>query len=220
MNTNRKYLSVFLSATLLALTACSDSDVPPGNNSSSILDGKADDPITTTPVDPADVIPQEYAGLGNSAARIATATLQPTEGNSVSGAVAFIQPDLNDPQVRVVAKLVDISPGSHGFHIHETGNCSAADASTAGEHFNPTNMTHGGREQPQRHVGDLGNLEASADGVAELDFYDTHLTFNGVNSIVGKAFIVHAMPDDAVTQPSGNSGDRIACGVIELKQGG
>lgn len=220
MNTRRKYLPFLLGATLVGLGACSDSDVPPGNNSTSILDGKPDDTNPTAQVQQSDVIPQEYTGLGDNAARIATATLQPTEGNAVSGMVAFIQPNLDDPQVRVVAKLINIPEGSHGFHIHETGNCTASDASTAGEHFNPTSMMHGAREQVQRHVGDLGNLEASAEEIALLDFYDTQLSFNGVNSIVGKAFIVHAMPDDMMTQPSGNSGDRIACGVIELTQGG
>jgi Cu-Zn family superoxide dismutase len=219
MNTGSKFLTIVLSVTLTALAGCSDSDVPPGNNSSSILDGEPDPPTSTEQVQEEDILPEEYTRAGgNTPARMAIVSLQPTEGNTTSGMVAFIQANADDAQVRVVGRLVDIPQGVHGFHIHENGNCSASDATTAGEHFNPTNAIHGDREGPERHAGDLGNLTASAEQVALLDFYDDQLSFSGVNSFVGKAFIVHAMPDDLVTQPSGNSGDRIACGVIELQQ--
>lgn len=219
MSTSNIFRASVLYMTLAAVAACSDSDVPPGNNSGSILDGEPDSLASPEQVQLADILPEEYTRAGATMpARMAVATLQPTQGNATSGIVAFIQPSATDAQVRVIGRLINIPAGEHGFHIHENGNCSAADASSAGDHFNPTNAIHGAREGMERHAGDMGNLTASANEVAMIDFQDYQLTFNGVNSFVNKAFIVHAMPDDLVSQPSGNSGDRIACGVIEMRQ--
>lgn len=144
---------------------------------------------------------------------MAQADLEPTQGNHVHGSVQF----LREPEgVRVVVQLSGLTPGEHGIHIHEKGDCSAPDASSAGGHFNPTHRPHGAREEvEQRHVGDLGNITAGPDGRARLNYVDVHLSLTGPNSIVGRAVIVHANPDDLVSQPAGNSGPRVACGVIQ-----
>jgi Cu-Zn family superoxide dismutase len=119
-----------------------------------------------------------------------------------------------------VADLEGLEPGLHGFHIHEVGDCSAPDASSAGGHFNPDNTPHGTPENPpaQRHVGDLGNLEADAEGKAHYERVDQMLPLRGPNSIVGKSVIVHAQADDLSSQPSGSAGPRLACGVIQARE--
>jgi Cu-Zn family superoxide dismutase len=117
--------------------------------------------------------------------------------------------------VRVVADLSGLAPGQHGIHVHEKGDCSAPDASSAGDHFNPEKGTHGPRDRHAAHVGDMGNIEADATGKAHLDYVDSKMTLDGADSVVGKAVIVHEKADDLATQPSGNSGARIACGVVE-----
>jgi superoxide dismutase, Cu-Zn family len=105
----------------------------------------------------------------------------------------------------------------HGFHIHEFGDCSAADASSAGGHYNPDGSRHGGPEDPpaQRHAGDLGNIEADAGGRGSYDRIDRVIQLRGPQSIIGKSVVVHAHEDDLQTEPTGESGDRLACGVIE-----
>jgi superoxide dismutase, Cu-Zn family len=144
--------------------------------------------------------------------RMATVTVHPTEGNHVSGKVAFIA---EENGVRIIADITGLKPGKHGFHVHEHGDCSAADASSAGGHFNPTGKKHGGPDSEERHVGDFGNLEADGTGVAHYDRLDKVIQLSGPNSIVGKSIIIHADADDLVSQPSGNSGARVACGIIE-----
>jgi len=148
---------------------------------------------------------------------VASAELKPTEGNQGSGIVTFTDVD---GTVRIVADLEGLKPGKHGFHIHEKGDCSAPDASSAGGHFNPSGTPHGAPENPpdQRHVGDLGNLEAAADGKAHYEWVGEVISLEGPNSIVGKAVIVHAEPDDLTSQPTGNAGARVACGVIQVKE--
>lgn len=143
------------------------------------------------------------------------AVLQPTEGNEVSGTVLFS----STPEgVRVRAAINGLSPSSsHGFHIHEMGDCSAADASSAGDHFNPTSQPHGAPNSAARHVGDLGNLMSDGDGVAQTNVVDRVLSLTGTNAINGRAVVVHADADDLESQPSGNAGARLACGVIEAR---
>ena len=145
----------------------------------------------------------------------AVAQVNPTQGNNARGTVRF---STEGDAVRVIAEFTGLSPGEHGFHVHENGDCSAPDASSAGGHFNPTNQPHGARDATERHIGDLGNLLANANGRAELNYLDTKLTLRGENSIVGRAVVVHAGRDDLRSQPSGDSGARIACGVIELER--
>lgn len=145
----------------------------------------------------------------------AIAELQPTQGNKVRGTVRFLD---EGGKVRVIAEITGLTPGEHGFHVHENGDCSAPDASSAGGHFNPTNQPHAARDAEARHIGDLGNLTADNSGRAQLDYVDSKLTLNGPNSILGKAVIVHAGRDDLRSQPSGDSGARVACGTIELER--
>src|SRR5215471_10411564 len=138
--------------------------------------------------------------------------LHPTAGNKVTGTVTFA-PAADG--VKIHAEIAGLTPGKHGFHIHEFGDCSAADASSAGAHFNPTNQPHAGPDAASRHEGDMGNVEADASGNAKLDYVDHQISLaNDAKSAIGRSVVVHAKPDDLKTQPSGDSGARIACGVI------
>ena len=127
------------------------------------------------------------------------------------GTVTFTK--ANDA-VQVVADVTGLTPGKHGFHIHEFGDCSATDATSAGGHFNPTHKPHGAPDAAERHAGDLGNIEADASGKAHLEWKDKVMKLTGEDSIVGHAVIVHEKADDLKTQPTGNAGGRVACGVI------
>ena len=141
----------------------------------------------------------------------ATATLEPKSGSQVKGTVTFTK---SGDEVQVVADIQNLKPGKHGFHVHDKGDCSAPDAASAGGHFNPTHQHHGGPATAEHHAGDLGNIEADASGKAHLD-WKGKLDLSGPNSIIGKSMVVHEKEDDLKTDPSGNSGARIACGVIE-----
>jgi Cu-Zn family superoxide dismutase len=144
----------------------------------------------------------------------AIAVLHPTEGNKVSGTVTFTE---EADGVRVQADLTGLTPGKHGFHVHEFGDCSAPDLASAGGHFNPTNKPHAGPDAAERHVGDMGNVEADTSGAAKLDYVDHEISLaNDQRSVVGRSVIVHAKADDLKSQPAGDSGARIACGVIGL----
>lgn len=145
----------------------------------------------------------------------AVAVFCPTQGNNVRGLVTFTQVEGG---IRVVADLEGLTPGTHGFHIHEYGDCSSADGMSAGGHFNPKGVQHCGPDCAMRHVGDLGNLKADADGKAHVDRVDTQLKFKGVASIIGRSVIVHAKADDLTSQPSGNAGARVACGVVGIAE--
>src|SRR5579862_6599705 len=141
----------------------------------------------------------------------AVAVLSPTKGNSVAGEVTFTKVDGG---IKIVADVTGLTPGEHGFHIHEFGDCSAPDGTSAGGHFNPHHMQHGGPEAAVRHAGDFGNLDAGADGKAHYERVDSTISFDGADSIIGHAIIVHASADDLKTQPTGNAGARVACGAI------
>src|SRR5689334_5625582 len=120
----------------------------------------------------------------------ATATLAPTRGNQVSGTVNFVQ---RGGVVRVDARITGLTPGLHGFHIHEKGDCRAPDGSSAGGHFNPAGTAHAGPDSTPRHAGDLGNINADAAGVAVYKGEISGITLDtGSQSIVGRAVIVHA----------------------------
>jgi superoxide dismutase, Cu-Zn family len=141
----------------------------------------------------------------------AIAVLHPTAGNSVAGVVTFTK---SGEEVKVVADISGLAPGKHGFHIHEFGDCSSSDGNSAGGHFNPMHKAHGAPDASDRHAGDLGNIEAEASGKAHLEWSDRVIKLSGSDSIVGHAVIVHDKVDDLKTQPTGNAGDRLACGVI------
>ncbi|HKY01883.1 MAG TPA: superoxide dismutase family protein [Burkholderiales bacterium] len=154
------------------------------------------------------------ACAGDKAGPRAVANLQPTQGNTASGEVVFEQ---KGSVVLVKAEVKGLKPNAeHGFHIHEKGDCSAADGTSAGGHFNPAGKPHGSHHMMEAHAGDMPNLKADANGVAKLNAELTNVTLNaGASNILGKGVIVHAMPDDYKSQPTGNAGARIACGVIK-----
>lgn len=139
----------------------------------------------------------------------ASALLESTEGNKVTVT------EVADG-VRVQADLAGLTPGKHGFHVHEKGDCSAPDASSAGGHFNPAGKPHGAPEDAERHAGDMGNIEADSSGLAKLNYIDHTLSLvAGEKSIIGRAIVVHAKADDLHSQPTGDAGGRVACGVIK-----
>ncbi len=142
----------------------------------------------------------------------AIAVLMPAQGKNVRGTIRFTQ---QADGVRVVADVTGLQPNSrHGFHVHEKGDLSAPDYTSAGGHFNPEGHPHGAREAQERHAGDFGNLEADADGRARMDFVDTKISLHGKTSIIGRAVIVHEKADDLTSQPTGDAGGRIAGGVV------
>ena len=146
----------------------------------------------------------------------AVAVLKPTEGNQAEGIVTFTK---TDSGVHVVAKLDHLTPGKHGFHIHQYGDISAPDGTSTGGHYNPENMPHGPRLAKQRHEGDMGNIVADEYGVGRLDYVDTHIKLNGPESVIGRGIILHAGEDALKTQPTGAAGARIADGVIGIAKG-
>ena len=144
----------------------------------------------------------------------ATAQLQATEGNTTAGTLSFAAVD---GCIRVTGQVTGLPGGSeHGFHVHENGDCSAPDASSAGGHFNPAATAHGRVGQGEHHGGDSDNISANDQGVAAVDTLLRGVTLGDATGtdILGKGVIVHADPDDYTTQPTGNAGDRLACGVI------
>jgi len=143
----------------------------------------------------------------------AVCILYPTEGSETSGVVKFT---LTPEGIKIVADVAGLTPGKHGFHIHEFGDCSRLDGKSAGGHFNPDDKKHGAPDDSERHVGDLGNLVADEYGKAHYEWIDSHISFTGLNSVIGRAIIVHAGEDDLTSQPTGNAGARLACGVIGL----
>jgi Cu-Zn family superoxide dismutase len=152
------------------------------------------------------------ATMGGSEPK-ATAKLEPTKGNATAGTVEFVE---RGGKVVVTASVTGLKPNAeHGFHVHEKGDCSSGDGMSTGGHFNPDGKPHGPPGAPH-HAGDLPALVADAAGAARATFaLDGVTVAAGPNSIAGRGLIVHKDPDDYKTQPTGNSGARIACGVIQ-----
>lgn len=137
-----------------------------------------------------------------------------TKGNEkTTGIVKFTQ---QADGVLVEATVTGLAPGKHGFHIHELGDATCADGKCTKGHWNPTGARHGGPDSDERHHGDLGNLEAGADGKATYKRIDKLIQLNGEHSIIGRAIIVHAGADDLTSQPTGAAGARVAQGVIGI----
>ena len=146
---------------------------------------------------------------------LAEAQVAPTAGNTAKGTVTFME---KGGRIQFVARVSGLTPGGHGFHVHEKGDCSAPDGMSAGGHFNPSGKPHGNPDQGDHHAGDMPMLMADTAGNAELKAELKSATVSdGPASIVGRAVIVHASPDDFKTQPTGNSGGRVACGVIQKR---
>ena len=143
----------------------------------------------------------------------ATAALQPTKGNKAFGEATFEQAG---DKVRVIVFAQGLKPGAeHGFHIHEAGDCSSGDGMSAKGHFNPYGKPHGDPKSAERHAGDLPALKAGKDGRAKVDVTVDVLSIGpGPGNVIGRVLIIHADPDDYKTQPTGNAGARLACGVI------
>lgn len=145
----------------------------------------------------------------------ATATLAPISGSTASGTVTFTEIDLG--AVRVDVALTGVPPGVHGFHIHEKGDCGD-NGNAAGGHYNPMGAPHAGPDAAAQHAGDLGNVTANAAGEVRTSFVTRTITVSdGPVTAVGHAVILHANPDDLTTQPTGNAGGRIACGVVQRR---
>lgn len=196
----RRVSSVMLTAAALLLAGCQESEEP-------IVS-----PQETAAARPESAMEEEARPI------IAAATLEGREGSGISGAVSLTQ---QNGQVQIVARVSGVDgPGLHGFHIHQTGDCSAPDFSSAGDHFDPTGAPHGCPDDAQHHAGDLGNIDIDAQGMGNLDVTSDMISLReGASSVLGRAVVLHADRDDCSTQPSGHAGDRLACGVIELVEG-
>lgn len=144
----------------------------------------------------------------------ARATIEPRSGSNVRGWATFA--DRSTGGVAVVVHIENATPGVHGLHVHEKGDCSAPDASSAGAHFNPGGMPHAGPTETHRHAGDLGNITIEANGTGHLELVSDLLTVKpGPNSVVGKSVVFHEKADDLTSQPAGNAGGRLGCGVVQ-----
>ena len=170
--------------------------------------GAPREPEPTTAAPAEKTTPAEPAAEG--AAQIA-----PTQGNTVTGSVAL---STSSEGVHITGTIQGLKPNAEfGFHVHEKGDCSAPDGSSAGGHFNPTQAEHGNPTSgTHHHAGDMLNIKSNGEGVAQVDATAAGTTLHGnpATDIMGKAIVVHEGPDDYTTQPSGNSGKRVACGVI------
>lgn len=177
---------------LLALTACSSAPAPK--------------PAPPLPAPPPSSVRQAEAALASASSSLVSGrvvVLPVAQGVRLTGTVGGLRPG-----------------GSFGFHVHERGDCSAVDASSAGAHFNPTASAHGRGAAGPHHLGDMDNLVADGEGVAHFDrvLGGVSLGTGLPNDVLGKALIVHADPDDYRSQPSGNAGARLACGVIRASR--
>jgi len=184
---------------------------------SGCVPARPDKPTTQLKADPSqnptqDPV-QQPTGGDQTPAEFAKTTLTAKSASQASGTVSFLK---EADGIRVVAKVSGAAPGKHGFHIHEKGDCSAADATSAGGHYNPAQTAHAGPQDAVRHAGDLGNIEVAADGSGSLDVKIASAAgAMDWSQVVGKAVILHAAEDDLKSQPVGNAGARIACGVID-----
>ena len=138
----------------------------------------------------------------------AICVLEPTKGYNVQGTLNL---EAHDNDVQITGKITGLTPGTHGFHIHEFGDLSDPEGKSAGDHYNPQNHPHGSPDSSQHHSGDLGNIEANAQGIAEVNTKASGVT---LDAIVGRSIIVHGDKDDLQSQPSGNAGARAAVGII------
>jgi Cu-Zn family superoxide dismutase len=193
---------------LATLIACGRTEPPPTSPEST-----ANTPAANEPAVPANTTP--------SAAAHATLSGAPAKPGAPATATALggtLQLAAATGGVQLTGQVTGLAPNSeHAFHIHQTGDCSSPDFKSAGEHFNPDGAMHGAPDSATHHLGDLPSLKANDQGTANVDALIANATLadGGMHDILGKALVVHAKADDYKTQPSGNSGDRIACGVID-----
>jgi Cu-Zn family superoxide dismutase len=193
-----------LFAILISIAACGGKKPAPAPPPAPPVADKTPTPPPEPPAPPPPPAPKH-----------ATATMAGTaKFKAVKGTVEFKE---TDDGIEVTANIEGLKKGVHGFHIHEKGDCSAPDAKSAGGHFNPSNHKHGAPDAAEHHEGDLGNITAEKDGKGTATITIKGVTLgDGDTSIVGKGFIIHAKADNFKTQPTGDAGDRVACGVITL----
>lgn len=142
----------------------------------------------------------------------AAAAIQGRSGSALTGEALFVE---DAAGVVVHVRVEGAPPGWHAVHVHEVGDCSADDGSSAGGHFNPDGHRHGSPDASEKHAGDLGNMWVDAEGRGSHTLRSPVLTVRpGARSVVGRSIVVHAAADDLVSQPSGAAGARIGCGVI------
>ena len=157
------------------------------------------------------------SGIASAGGPKATATLESRSESTATGKVTFTQ---SRGKVKMKVVVEGLTPGSHAIHLHEKGDCSAPDATSAGGHWNPSSENHGKWGHYPFHHGDLGNLVADAKGKAEMSIATDLWTIGDgkPSDVVGRSVIVHAKEDDFTTQPTGNAGGRVACGVIQAQK--
>lgn len=151
------------------------------------------------------------ACAGSVGGPVANASLAARSGSTVTGSAVLSEVG---GKLHLEARVSGLTPGEHGFHVHEVGDCSAPDAVSAKGHFNPAGKTHGSLDGDEHHGGDMPNLVANAQGEAVYRADLKGLSLSGPNGVVGRSLVIHADPDDYKSQPAGNSGKRVACGVI------
>ena len=150
-------------------------------------------------------------GIEAEPPREAVCVIAPTQGNQTGGTLMLTQ---NKGSVQITGRVTGLTPGAHGFHIHEYGDLTAPDGKSAGAHFDPKgHHKHGGPTSRERHAGDLGNIQADDKGVAKVNIRADGLD---LHFVIGRSMVVHANEDDLKTDPSGNSGARIGVGVIGI----
>jgi Cu-Zn family superoxide dismutase len=184
-----------------ALGSCSKKEATPAAQEAPATTASSQPAIAPPPADPA------------TAKHLVD--LMPGQGGEVAGTLELVS---SGGAVAMTGLVTGLKPGSeHGIHIHEKGDCSSPDFKSAGDHFNPTSQPHGDPAMPPHHLGDIPNLKADEMGKAPVNARIEGVTLGdqGPTDLVGRAVVVHAERDDYKTQPSGNSGDRIACGVIQ-----
>ena len=210
--------SLILAVALALGTAACEQKTPeqsplPAPTASAPTATPAAPPATTPAAAPA---PAADPGIAGTLAQ-ARVELKNTQGHTAKGSLV-LEPAASGTGVRLHGTLEGLTPNAtHGFHIHEKGDCSASDGSSAGGHFNPDGKPHGNPESSEHHVGDIFSVTADANGVGQVDAVADRATLGdgAATDVLGKAVIVHEKADDYTTQPTGDAGGRIACGVIE-----
>ncbi len=152
-----------------------------------------------------------------AAGKTAEATISSASGSGLTGKATFTE---TGGTVKLVLTVENATPGPHAVHLHQNGDCSKPDATSAGPHWNPTKNPHGKRGEAQHHAGDMPNMEVGQDGKGRIELTVNEWKIGGSDTtanIINKAIIVHAKADDYKSQPAGNAGDRIGCGVVSMK---